>query len=161
MLGDWVTLIWLFAGLLLIASELVHTSFTALFLGAGAIIVAALHGVGLVEGLVPCLLLWAGASLGLAIPLRPMARRYLPGERKYDPSDEDRNAYGTVVEVAETVFEDNQAGRIRFQGTTWPAMSLDGTILAGAKARIVSRDKLAWIVESLSDDDSALEGPKH
>jgi inner membrane protein len=156
--GDWITWFWLGIGVLLIASELLHLSFTTLFLGVAALIVALLTGVGLVEGLIFSIVVFAVTSLGLVIPLRPLVRKYLPGESQHDPSDEDRNAYGMVVPVIETVHEGDNSGRIRFQGTTWPATSLAGEIPAGTQARLVTRDKLAWIVEPAPDDElSSLE----
>lgn len=153
MSGEWITLIWLIAGLLLVLSELLHTSLTTLFLGAAAVVVAILRAVGLVDGTVLSFVLWAVTTLGMSVSLRPIARRYLPGESKYDPSNEDRDAYGMIVTVVETVNENDDAGRIRFQGTTWPATSLDGTLPAGSSARLVCREKLAWIVEPPEKDE--------
>jgi membrane protein implicated in regulation of membrane protease activity len=153
--GDWITWFWVIAALVLIGSELFHASLTTLFLGAAAVIVALLHGIGLVESFVVTVVLFALTSAGLAIPLRPMVRKYLPGESKYDPSDEDRDAYGSIVQVVETVHEADNSGRIRFQGTTWPATSIEGTILAGSNARLVVREKLAWIVEPAGDGEGS------
>jgi inner membrane protein len=159
--GDWITILMLAGGVLLIASELLHASFTTLFLGAGAVIVAVLRGLGIIDGWMFSVLLWAATTLGLTFSLRPFARRYLPGETKYDPSDEDRDAYGTLVAVVETINEGDEKGRIRFQGTTWSATSIDGTLPAGSTARLISRDKLAWIVERVEDDEiRRLEAPK-
>lgn len=146
-MGDWITWFWLIGGAVLVASELFHASLTTLFLGAAAILVGLMTGIGLIESFAVSLAIFAVTSVGLAIPLRPVVRKYLPGEAKYDPSHEDRDAYGMVVDVLETINEGNNNGRIRFQGTTWPATCLEGSIPAGSTARLVCRDKLAWIVE--------------
>ena len=53
------------------------------------------------------------------------------------------------VEVVETVYTDNLEGRIRFQGTTWAATSMDRTIPAGAKARLAYRENTSWVIESV------------
>lgn len=147
---DGITVAFIIIGVLLIASEAVHLSLVPVFLGMAALLVAGLRGIGLVDGLLASFLLWSVASLGLALPLRPLARKYLKtGERKVDPSHEDRDAMGEVVEVIEAVDDVSENGRIRFQGTTWSARTTDGTVPRGARARLVYKDKLVWIVEPL------------
>jgi len=152
--GTIITLLWLTAGLVLVGSELFHASLTTVFLGAAAILTAGLRWLGVVDALPASFLVWACLSIGLAVPLRPLVRRFLPGERRFDHSHEDRDAMGTLVDVVETVVELEPSGRIRFQGSTWPALSTEGSIPKGARAKLVYRDKLAWVVEPLP----ALEG---
>ena len=154
---DWVTVIFLVAGVLLIASEAVHLSLIPVFLGMAALVVAGLRGIGLVESVPMSLLLWSLTSIGLALPLRPLARRFLKaGDAKYDRSDEDKDAMGLVVEIAEDVDDSGSTGRIRFRGTTWAAQSTEGKIPAGGRAKLVYKDKLVWIVEPLGilDEDT-------
>lgn len=62
-------------------------------------------------------------------------------------TDEDVEAVGKIVEVVKEVGSGNDHGRIRFGGTTWPAVTKEGVIMAGKKARILYRDNLVWIVE--------------
>lgn len=142
-------LLWLVLGALLVGSELFTQTFVALFLGVAALVLAALTGAGVVDGLVPEVALWAVLSALLTIPLRPLAMRWFPGKQQHHPGDEDTDAYGEVVDVLEPVTEGDVKGRIRFQGTTWPAMCADGSIPAGGKAKLLYRDKLAWVVEPL------------
>jgi membrane protein implicated in regulation of membrane protease activity len=157
---DWVTVAFLIAGVLLIASELVQLSLIPVFLGVAALFVAGLRGVGLLESVPMSLLVWSMTSVGLALPLRPLARRYLKtGERKVDHSHEDRDAMGAIVEVIEPVDDQSDSGRVRFQGTTWSARATDGTIPAGGQARLVYKDKLVWIVEPLSVLDESNRVP--
>jgi membrane protein implicated in regulation of membrane protease activity len=153
---DPVTIGFLVGGLLLIGSELFHLSLVPVFFGAAALGVAGLRAVGLLpDALMPSLLAWSVASVGLAVPLRPLARRFFPTSKAvFDPSHEDKDAYGAIVEVVEAVDEDSNAGRIRFQGTTWAARSTEGLIPQGARAKLLLRDELAWVVEPIS----ALDG---
>lgn len=161
---DWITVAFLVAGIVLVASELVSLSLIPVFLGASAFIVAGLRGMGVIETLPMSLLVWSMTSVALALPLRPLARRYLKtGERKVDQSHEDRDAMGAVVDVLEPVDDQSDDGRVRFQGTTWSARTTDGVVPKGARARLVYKDKLVWIVEPLDvlDDMNrvpALEG---
>lgn len=62
-------------------------------------------------------------------------------------TDEDLEAVGSVVEVVESVTSSDQKGRVRFGGTTWPAISKEGTIPKGKKAKLILRDNLVWTVE--------------
>ena len=67
--------------------------------------------------------------------------------RGFQMTDEDLEAVGCVVEVVESVSSADQKGRVRFGGTTWPAVSKEGTIPKGRKAKLVLRDNLVWTVE--------------
>lgn len=147
---DWVTIVFLVAGVLLIASEAVHMALVPIFFGVAALIVAGLRGVGLLESIPMSLLVWSIMSVALTIPLRPIARRLIRGQAKYDRSDAVKDALGQVVEVVEDIAEDNDNGRIRFQGTTWAARSMEGKLAKGARAKLFAKDKLVWVVEPLS-----------
>ena len=57
------------------------------------------------------------------------------------------------MEVVTGVNAKDPAGRIRYQGTSWPAISLQGDIPAGRKARLLARDNLAWVVEPVEDTE--------
>lgn len=160
MSGDWLLWAFLVGGLLLVASEAVHSTFAAFFLGAAALIVAGVLGTGLVDTLPAALALWGALSIALVLPLRPLAMKLLPGKTRHDRGDEDTAAYGEIVDVLEPVLEGEVRGRIRFQGTTWPAICIDGSVPAGGKARLVARQKLAWVVEPLNELEAADLVPK-
>lgn len=155
---DPVTIAFLVVGALLIASEALHPSLVQVFFGVAALLVGGLRALGVVDSVSTSLLLWGFTSLGLTLPLRPVFKRYLKaGEAKHDPSDEDKDAMGEVVEVIEAVDDAGPSGRIRFQGTSWSAQCTDGSVPAGGRARLVYKDKLVWIVEPLSALEAAPE----
>jgi membrane protein implicated in regulation of membrane protease activity len=155
---DPITIVFLVAGILLIASEALHLSLIPVFFGVAALMVAGLRAIGLVESLPVSLLLWGFSSLGLAVPLRPMFKRYLKaGESRHDNSNEDQDARGEIVEVLEAVDDTGPKGRIRFQGTSWAAQCTDGAVPQGGRARLVYKDKMVWIVEPLSALEAAPE----
>ena len=157
---DWVTLAFLVAGVALIASEAVHLALVPVFLGASALVVAGLRAIGIVDSLSISLLLWSVTSVGLALPLRPLARRYLgAGETRHDRSDEDRDAAGQIVDVIEDIDDISEGGRVRFQGTTRTAQTTGGLVPKGAKVKLMVKNKLVWIVEPLTALDDLNQVP--
>lgn len=144
---DLITWMWCIGGLALIIAEYFLPHFFAGFLGVAAIIVGLLRWTGLVTDFVPSFLTWAVTSTVLLLTLRQLAIKKLHAESSYQMTDEDVEAVGEIVEVVSTVGHNNNQGRIRFRGTTWPAMSREGTITAGSKVRLLYRDNLNWIVE--------------
>ncbi len=158
MSSDWMTMAWLIGGALLVLAELVLPGLVALFLGLAAILVAGLRWLGLVESLPATLASWMGLSVALTFGLRRWMMRLMPGERRRSVTDEGVQALGTIVEVTEAVSEDHTRGRIRYQGTTWPAQSTNGALPKGAKAQLVVRREMVWWVEplpTLGDGQSA------
>lgn len=145
--ADIITLAWLIVGLLLIGGEVFIPGLVAVFLGMGALLVAGLRYIGLIDGMVASLFVWMGASVGFTYTLRNTLRKFLPAETERGQIDEGIAALGEIVEVLTDVNEQDASGRIRYQGTTWPATSTDQVIPKGARARLVARDNLAWIVE--------------
>lgn len=149
--------IWLAAGLILIALELVIPGLIVIFLGVAALIVAAALSLGLVTGWISALTLWFVASLGLVTGVRSAFTRFLPGGAEKGSTNEDLDAFGEWVEVVDEVGP--EGGRVRFRGSTWAAQTVDGKLSPGTKARIVARDNLVWIVEP-ADEWPALDDPQ-
>ena len=157
--GTFITLLWLAGGIALVGSELLHASLTTVFLGIAAMMVAGMRALGLVDALPASLIAWSVLSVGLTVPLRPLMLKWFPGERRHDSSGAESDTLCELVDVIEMVSEDQPPGRIRFQGTSWPATCIEGTIPAGGKARIVYREKLAWVVEPLPALEAATVVP--
>lgn len=152
MSGDTITLIFLAVGLLLTAAELFLPGFVVIFAGLGAIAVAILRWVGVVEGLPASFVAWMVSSVVMVLALRSSLKRWFPPEESRHVDNEDLDLYGRVVDVLEEVGEASDGGeprgRVRFGGTTWPAVTAEGSIAKGAKARLLYRDGLAWVVEA-------------
>ncbi len=91
--------------------------------------------------------IWLFTSTVMTIAIRPFINKYFKGESSYKLADEDFEAMDQVVEVTEPINEFNNDGRIRFQGISWQARSLEGDIPAGVQVRIKYRDNTTWIVE--------------
>jgi membrane protein implicated in regulation of membrane protease activity len=151
---DPLTALFLVGGLVLIASEFKLPGAVAGFFGAGAVFTAALRGLGLVDALSTSLLVWGVLSTALFIPLRPLAKRFVGRadvRRDTTDVDDDRDAMGEVVVVVEDIVDDNDQGRIRFQGTTWQARSTSGHFKQGDKVQLVYRQGSIWVVEAVNE----------
>jgi membrane protein implicated in regulation of membrane protease activity len=150
------TALFLVGGLLMLASEFVAPSLVAMFLGAAALITAGLRGLGIVDDVALSFLVWAVTSLALVVPFRPLVQRLVPGRSvvKRDATDveSDREQMGQVVEVIDDVCDDNDDGRIRFQGTTWQARATTGRFARGERVQLVYRAESVWIVEAVGAD---------
>lgn len=145
----WLTWIWLIAGLLLMGAEFFVPGFVVVFLGFSAVVVSMLRFLGLVDGLTASFLIWIALSVVSVLVLRSGLRKWFPPEEHRGDTDEDMAAFGALVEVVEACPEQGEAapGRIRFQGSTWPAWSTQGTIPEGAQAKLVYRQDLSWVIE--------------
>jgi inner membrane protein len=145
-MSDLVTWLWLIAGIVLIATELFIPGLVVCFLGFGAVIVAILRWFGLFTGFAQSFIVWLVTSIALLIALRSFLLKWVPSESTYTATDEDFDAVGSIVEVVQEV-SDSKQGRIRYAGTTWPAITRHGILLAGTKAKLLYRDNLVWVIE--------------
>ncbi|MEE8433273.1 MAG: NfeD family protein [bacterium] len=136
-------------GSVAVLAELLIPGGVISFLGLAGILVGLGRYFGLLEGWMTQFTAWFVLSLVLLIGLRGLFMRLMPGSTTYGSIDEDAAMLGMEVEVVETVHPDNADGRIRHQGTTWAATSMEGTIPAGAKARIAYRESTTWVIESI------------
>lgn len=154
-----LTWVWLLGGLLLALSELAVPGMVVVFLGCAAVLVGVLRYLGVVETLGASLAVWMASSVGLLLGVRKSLMRFFPSESQYRPHRPDIEALGHVVDVLEDVPTEGTPGRIRYEGTTWEALSEGEPIKAGSKARLVVRDNLVWRVEPLSADELAEATP--
>jgi membrane protein implicated in regulation of membrane protease activity len=155
---DPLTLLFVVGGLVLLASEFVAPSLVAVFLGVAALLTAGVRALGLVDGVAASFLLWGLSSLALVLPFRPLVQRLVPGrsvvKRDATDVDRDRDEMGQVVEVVDDITEDNDEGRIRFQGTTWRARATAGSFKKGERVQLVFRRESVWFVEPVASDDA-------
>lgn len=146
--ADILTWIFLAGGLLLMILELAVPGGVAFFLGISGIIVGILRFLDLITSAGGSVAAWLILSVGLTIAIRPFIKKYLRPESSFKYADEDYEAMDQVAEVIEEVNEYDNSGKIRFDGTSWRAKSLDGTIKPGEKVRIRYRENITWIVEA-------------
>ena len=133
--------------------ELVVPGAVLVFLGAGALLVALLVWLGLIQTWVASTTTWFIASLVFLLVLRSLFQRFISGDTEKQSTDEDLDAYGQVVDVVEAISP-GEEGRIRYRGTTWQAVCHDQTLAAGTKAQIICRENLIWTVEPANPLDA-------
>lgn len=113
-----MALIWLIAGIVLIAAEVLSGDFVLVMLGAAALAGAgaeALFGVPLISAAV-----FAAASFGLLAGVRPSLKRRWQGQLS---SDNVAGLIGETAVVLSTV--DAEGGTVRLRGGDWSARALD------------------------------------
>ena len=152
-------LTWLFigGGILLMLLEIFIPGGVALFLGFSGLTVGLLRWIGFLSDPFWAIFAWLFLSVSLTIAIRPFIRKYLKGERSFKFADEDYEAIDQVVQVVETVTDSDNSGRIRFQGISWQARTIEGTIEAGQMARISYRENTTWIVEPVDSGSVTIE----
>jgi membrane protein implicated in regulation of membrane protease activity len=142
-------LIWGGVGIFLILAELIIPGGIVVFLGTSALIVAASLHFGLIESWLHAFTLFFISSIILLIIFRNLGQKMVGGDSTIENTDENLDAFGTEVDVIETIGPGNKKGRILFQGTNWSALGDGSEIKVGDKAKIVCRDNISYVVEKL------------
>lgn len=73
-------------------------------------------------------------------------------EQGYEPDDEALDIYGTIVKVVSTVGPEHSDGRIELHGSTWKATSISEVLPPGARAKVIFRENIVWVVERYDGD---------
>jgi membrane protein implicated in regulation of membrane protease activity len=140
--------VWLVAGLVLIAAEVLSGEFVLLMLGGAALVAG---GVSLaIGGVVPGAVAFALAGGLLVFAARPALRRRLDRGIEHSTMHSRALVGASAVVVARV---DGHGGRIKLRGELWSARSCDGheviepgatvTVMdiSGATALVVGRDQ--------------------
>jgi membrane protein implicated in regulation of membrane protease activity len=155
--GEILTWMFLIGGVILILLEAVLPGGIAFLLGISGIGVGILRYFGFLEDPFTATFIWLLTSTVLTIAIRPFINKYFKDESSYKLADEDYEAMDQIAEVIEPINDMDNEGRIRFQGISWQARSMEGRIPQGVQVRIKYRDNTTWIVEPVDIIDS----PKH
>jgi membrane protein implicated in regulation of membrane protease activity len=149
-----LTWIFLIGGVLLMFLEAALPGGVALLLGLSGLGVGILRYFGFLQDPFTATFVWLMSSTILTIAIRPFINKYFKGETSYKFADEDYEAMDQIAEVTEPVNDMDNEGRIKFQGISWQARSLEGDIPTGVQVRIKYRDNTTWIVEPVDIIDS-------
>lgn len=145
--AETLTTLFFIGGIVLMIIETLIPGGVSFFLGVSGIFVGTLRWLGILEDPGTSVITWLITSVALILAMRPLLMKYWGGESSYKLANEDVEAMDQVVDVIEPVNADDNSGRIRFQGISWQAKTLEGEIPAGSKAKIRYRDNVTWIVE--------------
>lgn len=155
--GETLTWIFLIGGIILMVLETVLPSGMALILGFSGLLVGLLRFLGLLADPTTATLAWFLTSLVLTVGALPFIKKYFGGETTFKIADEDYEAMDQIVDVVEDISDLNNEGRIRYQGISWQARTIEGDVPAGSQVRIKYRDNTTWIVEPVHRIDKTTE----
>ena len=145
--GEIITWIFVIGGILLMVLEALIPGGVTFILGFSGLSVGVLRYFGFLEDPFTAVFTWLFSSMALTILIRPFIKKYFPGETFFKFADEDYEAMDQIVEVVEPINEFDNSGRIRYQGISWQARSMEGETPVGSKVRIKYRENTTWIVE--------------
>jgi inner membrane protein len=151
--GETLTWVFLAGGLILMILETVLPGGVALFLGISGVGVGILRFFGLLSDPITAVAVWLLTSVGLTIAIRPFIKKYLKSETSFKYADEDYEAMDQVAEVISELSDKDNSGRIRFDGVSWQARSVDGRVVPGKKVIIRYRENTTWVVESIEGSE--------
>ena len=140
-------LYWITAGIFLIILEIVVPGAILVFFGAGAVLTGVILYFGFIEDPYFQLLFWSASSLLLILFFRRYLHLWFPALERYKPVVEADELIGKEAEVIEEINSKNDTGRIRYQGTSWKAKSLEGDFPAGSMVKIYGRKNITLLVK--------------
>ena len=136
--------LWALLGLILIAAEMFIPGFTIFFFGSGAIITAFLSILipGLSGNFGLQSIIWLLSSILTLGFLRKKFAKIFRGTVLNKEIDKD---VGQTVKVIETITPE-KPGRVRYQGTSWKAISYTENFEPNEMVDIVKEENLTFIV---------------
>lgn len=149
--GETLTWIFLIGGTALMILETLIPGGVSFFLGFSGIFVGVLRYFGILVEPGTSIITWLGTAIALILVFRPLLMKYWGGESFFKLADEDFEAMGQIVEVVEPVNDQDNSGRIKFQGISWQARTMEGELKPGQKAKIKYRDNVTWVVEPVDE----------
>ena len=137
-------LFWALLGVLLIGAEFFIPEFALFFFGAGALITALAAGFvpGLSDGVLLQLGTWVFSSIALFFLLRKKFGTVFRGNLLQRTGSDEAGKSAVVIEQ----ITPEKPGRVRYQGTSWQAVSYTETLEPGEKADILSQEDLVFVV---------------
>ena len=154
---DWLPWAWAIAGLALVLAEFAVPGLVVLFFGLGALITGGLSAIipGLQGSLPLQIVVWLASSVGTLFGLRRHAAAIFRGTVTRGTEGVDEYS-GKLAEVVEEI-RPGKPGRVRFQGTTWTAITYDQPLVAGDACEILKGENLTLVVTKSMLDDLATE----
>jgi membrane protein implicated in regulation of membrane protease activity len=144
--------LWILLGLLLIASEMIIPGFTIFFFGTGAIITGILSGIipGISDSFAFQGLIWISSSILSFTFFRKKFARIFRGSILNKEIDSDVGHTAKVIEA----ISPEKPGRVRYQGTSWKALSYTESFDPGETVDIVKEENLTFIVSRAILEDN-------
>lgn len=140
---------WIVLALLFACLEIFVPGGILLNLGIASLLVAIGVHQQILDTWVLTLTTWFILATLLLIVVYFFTDRFFAGDTTVENVHEELDIYGKTVQVVEQIGPGTNAGRVKFQGTTWTALS-DGSIISpGSKASIVCKENISLVVEAI------------
>jgi membrane protein implicated in regulation of membrane protease activity len=141
--------VWAILGIVFVFFEFFIPGLVIAFFGVGAIITALTTWIGITPSLELQLLVFIVSSILLLILLRRMVKRTFLGKTKGEYGDRDFNVdIGKIVPVIEFIQPGEVGGKVKYQGSNWPAIASE-PIPPGESVKIIGRENITLIVEKV------------
>ncbi|MDH5561397.1 MAG: NfeD family protein [Deltaproteobacteria bacterium] len=148
---DNIAIFWLVFGVILMLLELLLPGLVVVFLGTAAILVSLAMSLGFIEEILSSVTAWFISSIVLTLGFRGLVMKFIPaGDVSFGEPDNLIDSYGKIVTVVEEIGLE-EGGRILYQDSTWPAITEGEHIPIGAKAKILTRINVTFVVEPVFD----------
>ncbi len=136
--------LWAVLGLILIGAEMVVSGFVIFFFGVGALTTAVLTAVlpGLSGNYILQGVVWIVSSILSFGFFRKKFTKIFRGTILSRETDKDVGQSAVVIEA----IGPDKPGRVRYQGTSWKAVSYTEKFDPGEKVDIIKEDNLTFIV---------------
>ena len=139
---------WLWLGIILAFAEFIVPGLVVIFVGLGALTVALLISVGLIESLPAQFATWFATSIVYTLFLRMLVLRFYPTDTVKQNIDDITQDIGRRVRVIEKI-SGTTPGRIEHRESTWMAILPKGEEASpGEEVTITCRDQLTWTVDT-------------
>ncbi len=140
--------LWLLIGVLCIGAELIIPGLVIIFFGFGAILTSVFSLIPFINNIFWLqLLVFLACSILSLVILRKKFTNIFKGSI-FCPNKESDSPVSAYAEVLEDI-SDKKEGRIKYNGTTWNAISTSDTIKAGERVKVVRQEGLTYIVEKV------------
>ncbi len=136
--------LWTLLGLLFIGAEMAVTGFVVFFFGVGALTTGILSAVvpGLSGNYILQGILWIVSTVLSFGFFRKKFTKIFKGTVLNRENDRDVGQSAVVIEA----IGPDKPGRVRYQGTSWKAVSYTETFDPGEKVDIIKEDNLTFVV---------------
>jgi len=143
---DFTSIFWAILGLILIIAEFFIPGLVVIFFGIGALLTALITALipGLSSLLIPQVLMLMGFSTLALVSMRRFFRKIFTG-RQLGKHAHDYDDSAERAKVLEEISPD-KAGRIEYQGTSWRALSFEGSYKPGQTVWILKKEGMTYYV---------------
>ncbi len=150
-LGVSMNFVWFLVGIIFIFFEFIIPGLVIAFFGVGAIITAIVTSIFTLSIAMQVAVFSVSSILSIVL-LRKYFTKVFAGKELNAEDNENFNIeLGKMVPVVELIEPNIIGGKVKYQGTLWPAKS-DVTISPGESVEIIGRDNITLIVKKNKEE---------